>query len=150
MKLKTFALVGTSLLAWALTTASAIANCNDRPASTDWYGPMMAEHFRQLKADPFYLEPGVLDRIEGSNIYLTPKFETLRGDRKSFVIDSLMDFEFSDYLTSEELEAKYQGPGSEGIGTWPYDIVASDSRSATSWFEKMAHSWVSNSSSANV
>ncbi|MEM8504735.1 MAG: hypothetical protein AAF716_16450 [Cyanobacteria bacterium P01_D01_bin.1] len=23
----------------------------------------------------------------------------------------------------------YQGPGSEGIGTWPYDIVASDGRS---------------------
>ncbi|MBE9060917.1 phosphoribosylaminoimidazolesuccinocarboxamide synthase [cf. Phormidesmis sp. LEGE 11477] len=128
MKLTPFAFIGTSLLTWALTMTSAMANCSDRPASTEWYGPVMAAHFQQISTNPLYPEPGVFDRIEGSDIYLTDRFDALRGDRKRYVIGSLLRPDFSDYLTSEELEAKYQGPGSEGIGTWPYDIVASDGR----------------------
>ena len=126
VKLKPFSVIGTILLTWALTLTSALANCSDRPGSTEWYAPVMAEHSQRLKRDPTYSEAGVLDRIEGSNIYLTAKFDSLAGDRKRYVINSLLDLDFSDYLTSEELAAKYEGPGSEGRSTWPYNIVASD------------------------
>lgn len=46
----------------------------------------MAAHFQQLSTNPLYPEHGVFDRIEGDNIYLTASFDTLRGDRKRYVI----------------------------------------------------------------
>lgn len=121
---------GTSLLAWMITLSPALANCSDRPASTDWYGPVMGEHFETLQSQTTYPwgDGRVFDRIDGNQLILSAVFDTLTGADKLQVIDSLQSFEFTDYLTPEELQSKYEGEGREGIGTWPYDIVTSDGR----------------------
>ncbi|MEL7144342.1 MAG: phosphoribosylaminoimidazolesuccinocarboxamide synthase [Cyanobacteria bacterium J06573_11] len=132
-----FSLLTTSLLTSlvGLPIAPALANCNDRPASIEWFGPVMSEHFQQLQAQQLQTQPGplsenasVLDRIEGRQIHLTPEFDRLTGAAKREVIDSLLAINFEDYLTAEELDAKVTSPGNAGIGTWPYDVVTADGR----------------------
>lgn len=127
-----FSLLTTSVLTslFGLPIAPVLANCNDRPASVEWFGPVMSEHFENLQSPSGTLSENasVLDRIEGRQIYLTPEFDTLTGTAKREVIDSLLAIDFEDYLTAEELEAKVTSPGNAGIGTWPYDIVTADGR----------------------
>lgn len=126
----TFSLLVTSLLTWSLPIAPALANCSDRPASLEWFGPVMSEHFQRLQSPSStpLRNASVLDRIEGRQIHLTPEFDTLTGTAKREVIDSLLAIDFEDYLTAEELEAKVTSPGNAGIGTWPYDVVTADGR----------------------
>lgn len=130
--LLTFSLLTTSLVTslFGLLVAPVLANCNDRPASVEWFGPVMAEHFETLQSPASALaeNASVLERIEGRQIHLTPEFDTLTGAAKREVIDSLLAIDFEDYLTAEELESKVTSPGNAGIGTWPYDIVTADGR----------------------
>ncbi|MGD1900105.1 MAG: hypothetical protein ACFB16_24570 [Phormidesmis sp.] len=120
-----------SVTSWLALVSPARANCNDTVASPEWYTPILQEHISYLQSDEHLHNESyraVLDSVEGRNIFVTEAFDNLDGAAKSRVLSELQSFRLSDYLTPEELEQKLSMPGSQGMGTWPYDVTASDGR----------------------
>lgn len=118
------------LLGWMVTATPASANCSDRSGSLEWYEPAMSQHLQQLQSqqDPLWGSEPVFDRIEGRQILLTSRFDALSGAQKTAAINAVTTLDFRDYLTPESYEQKFVPPGNEGIGTFPYNVIASDGR----------------------
>lgn len=124
-------------LTWAIAASPALANCSDQPASPDWYQPAISEHLQRLESQSESPIAGadVYDRIEGDRIFLTANFDTLTGPQKTAAINAATGIVLTDYYSPEELEQKTTPPGSEGIGTFPFDLIASDGRTVSAVYD---------------
>lgn len=95
-------------------------------------------HFEQFQASddhPWGNTP-IVDRLVDDTFFLTNALDTLDSETKGKVIDTLLNFNIEDYLTPEEIEYKYSNEGmSEGIGTSPFEVVASDGREISSVYD---------------
>ena len=130
--------VGSGALLWAISSVPAFANCSTPVGSVDWYQPAMDSHFEQFQSSSTHPwgNTQVVDRFIDETFFLTAEFETLEAEAKGQVLDGLLSFNMDDYLTPEEIEYKYSNEGmSEGIGTPPFEIVASDGREISSVYD---------------
>ena len=126
-----------SIFTWAIAAPQALANCSDRPADPSWYQPAISEHLQQLETQPNSPVAGadIYDRIEGDRIFLTPNFNALSGPQKAAAITAVTRINLQDYFTPEAFEQKLTPPGSEGIGTFPFDLIASDGRTVSAVYD---------------
>lgn len=126
-----------SIFTWAIASPNALANCNDQPADPSWYQPAISKHLQTLdsSSEPAVERADIYDRIEGDRILLTPAFNTLSGLQKTEAITAVTQINLQDYFTPEEFEQKLVPPGSEGIGTFPFDFIASDDRTVSAVYD---------------
>ena len=129
---------GGGALLWAVSAIPALANCSTPVGSVDWYQPAMDSHFEQFQSSDTHPwgNTQVVDRLVDRTFFLTEAFDTLEAEIKGQVLDELLNFSIEDYLTPEETEYKYSNEGmSEGIGTPPFEVVASDGREIESVYD---------------
>ncbi|MEM9152109.1 MAG: phosphoribosylaminoimidazolesuccinocarboxamide synthase [Cyanobacteria bacterium P01_F01_bin.3] len=127
-----FSLIIASVFIPCLISApSALANCNDRVGTIEYYKPAMQRRWAQLQAQTTYPwgDARVYDTLEGSKIRLSPAFDKLSRQEKKQAIE-LIGFDYGEATLRQLLTPveKQTQAGHPGGAMSPYEVVTYDGR----------------------
>ncbi|NEZ64394.1 phosphoribosylaminoimidazolesuccinocarboxamide synthase [Leptolyngbyaceae cyanobacterium CCMR0082] len=115
------------VISWLTQLTPAWANCPDWVGSVEWHRPTMTAHFQFLQNQTSYPwgNARVFERIENGQVFLTEAFDTLDGEQKQQVLQTLFSFDSRDYLTEEDYLERLKAPG---MGLSPYQVMTHEGR----------------------